>query len=215
LEITDVGGRLPTEMKGAVLQAVVQFPDKVKLTAPMLGEAVTVCRDGDLVWVTPGGKAESLVSQFAITAKKCARLKTPISLPITAQQAMFLPALFSVSRPDVAEVEELNGESCRVLTLSLMPELARSTKTEDFKTRVWVAPGNKIRRLELMRRDFSTVIDVRELAFSPTLPASTWMPPAGSTDVFHTSPEMLEGLLYICMNSLQGESLNSQGLLTK
>jgi hypothetical protein len=53
------------------------------------------------------------------------------------------------------------------------------------------------------RRDFSTVVDVREMAFSPTLPATTWEPPAGDADVFRTTPDMLEGLLYIVMNSLK------------
>jgi hypothetical protein len=203
LEMTEVSGRLPKEMKGATLQAAVQFPDKVKLIAPVLGETFTVCRNGDQVWATPGGKVEYLISQFRVVPKKVTKLKTPIFLPITPQQAIFLPALFSVSRADVAEVEDLNGESCRVLTAGLMPELARATKAEDFQTRVWVASGHKIRRVEVKRRDFSTTVDVREMVFSPTLPASTWEPPAGITDIFRTSPEMLEGLLYIVMNSLK------------
>ena len=42
--------------------------------------------------------------------------------------------------------------------------------------------------------------------FSPTLPASTWEPPAGSTDIYRTTPEMLEGLLYIVMNSLKADA---------
>ena len=203
LEMSEVGGRLPKEMQGATLQAAVQFPDKVKLVAPVLGETFTVCRNGDQVWATPGGKVEYLVSQFKIVPRKGTKLKTPIFLPITPQQAIFLPALFSVNRADVAEVEDLNGESCRLLTASLMPELARATKAEDFQTRVWVAPGHNIRRVEVKRRDFSTVVDVREMTFSPALPASTWEPPAGDTDIFRTTPDMLEGLLYAVMNSLK------------
>lgn len=203
LEMSEVSGRLPDEMKGATLQAAVQFPDKVKLVAPVLGETFTVCRNGDEVWATPGGKVEYLVSQFKVAPRKTTKLKTPIFLPITPQQAIFLPALFSVSRADVAEVEELNGESCRIITAGLMPELAKATKAEDFQTRVWIAPGYKIRRVDVKRRDFSTVVDVREMAFSPTLPASTWEPAAGDADVFRTTPDMLEGLLYIVMNSLK------------
>ena len=206
LEVANVGGRLPQEMKGATLQAEVQFPDKVKVAAPVLGETFTVCRNGDEVWATPGSKVEYLLSQFQVLPRKGPKLKTPIALPITPQQAIFLPALFSVSRPDVAEVEELNGESCRLLTAGLMPELAKATKAEDFQARVWVAAGHKIKRLEVKRRDFSMVVDVRELMFSPTLPASTWEPPAGSTDIYRTTPEMLEGLLYIVMNSLKADA---------
>ena len=215
LEMTEVSGRLPKEMKGATLQAAVQFPDKVKLVAPVLGETFTVCRNGDQVWATPGSKVEYLVSQFQVVPRKGTKLKTPIFLPITPQQAIFLPALFSVSRPDVAEVEELHGENCRVLTAGLMPELAKATKAEDFQTRVWVAPGHKIRRIEVKRRDFSTMVDVREMTFSPALPASTWEPPAGTADVFRTSPDMLEGLLYIVMNSLKSEAQDTPWVSAK
>jgi hypothetical protein len=203
LEITEVSGRLPRKMKGATLHAAVQFPDKVKLVAPVLGETFTVCRNGDQVWATPGSKVEYLVSQFQVVPRKGTKLKTPIFLPITPQQAIFLPALFSVSRPDVAEVEELHGENCRVLAAGLMPELAKATKAEDFQTRVWVSPDYKIRRIEVKRRDFSIVVDVREMTFSPSLSASTWEPSTETVDVFHTSPDMLEGLLYIVMNSLK------------
>jgi hypothetical protein len=215
LEVSDVSGRLPQEMKGATLQAAVQFPDKVKVAAPVLGETFTVCRNGDEVWATPGAKVEYLISQFQVVPRKGTKLKTPIFLPITPQQAIFLPALFSVSRPDVAEVEELRGENCRVLTAGLMPELAKATKAEDFQTRVWVAPGYKIRRIEVKRRDFSVVVDVREMTFSPTLPASTWEPPAATVDVFRTSPDMLEGLFYIVMNSLKTDAQSTPWLLAK
>ena len=56
------------------------------------------------------------------------------------------------------------------------------------------------------------VVDVRELMFSPTLPASTWEPPAGSTDIYRTTPEMLEGLLYIVMNSLKADAQGRLGV---
>lgn len=206
LEVTDVGGRLPQEMKGATLQAEVQFPDKLKVAAPVLGETITICRNGDEVWATPGSKVQHLLSQFQVAPRKGPKLKTPIALPITPQQAIFLPALFSVSRPDVAEVEELNGASCRVLTAGLMPELAKATRAEDFQARVWVAAAYEIKRLEIKRRDFSTVVDVRELMFSPTLPTSTWEPPAGATDIYRATPEMLDGLLYSVMNSLKADA---------
>lgn len=214
-EVSDVSGRLPQEMKGATLQASVQFPDKVKLLAPVLGETFTVCRNGDEVWATPGSKVEYLVSHFEVLPRKGTKLKTPILLPITAQQAIFLPALFSVIRPDIAEVEELCGENCRVLTAGLMPELAKATKAEDFQTRVWIAPGHKIRRIEVKRRDFTVVVDVKEITFSPTLPVSTWEPSAATADVFRTSPDMLEGLFYIVMNSLKTDAQSTPWLLAK
>jgi len=215
ISMTEVTGRLPAEMKGAALKAAVQFPDKVRLEAPVMGEQFTVCRNGNEVWATPGKKVEFLVSQFQVKPKKNLKLNTPIFLPITAQQAIFLPALFSISRPDVAEVETLNGEDCRVLTAGLMPELARATKAEDFKGRVWVAAGYIPRRMEIARQDFTAVVDIQDLRFVPALPASTWQPPEGATDVYRTTPEMLEGLLFIIMNSLKSSEADAPWLKAK
>lgn len=206
LVLSDVGGRLPKEMKGASLKARVQFPDKVWVEAPVLGEQFTVCRNGDKVWATPGRKVEFLLSNFRIAPKKPSASGTPLSLPISAQQAIFLPALLSVPRADVAEVEELNGETCRVISMKLMPELARATNAQDFEATVWVAPGHKIRRLQFARRDFTATVDVRVLKFLPSLPESTWEPAVGNADIHRTDTSMLEGLLYAVMNSLQGPS---------
>jgi hypothetical protein len=213
LVLSEVSGRLPQAMKGAELKARVQFPDKVLIEAPVLGEQLTVCRNGDKVWATPGQKIEFLLSSLHVVPKKPAIAGTPLSLPISAQQAIFLPALFSVPRADVAEVEDLNGETCRVISAKLMPELARSLKAEDFQATLWVAPGHKIRRLRFARRDFSATIDVKTLVFLATLPESTWEPTASTTDIHRTDTTMLEGLLHAVMNSLQGPtaevSLNS------
>jgi hypothetical protein len=204
LELIEVGGRLSKVMKGATLKAQVQFPDKVRIEAPVLGEQFTVCRNGDKVWAAPGRKVEFLLSSFHVVPKKPAITGTPLALPITAQQAIFLPALFSVPRADVAEVEELNGETCRVISAKLMPELGRSLKAEDFQATLWVAPGHKIRRLQFARRDFSATINVKTLNFLATLPESTWDPSATTADIHRTDTSMLEGLLYAVVNSLQG-----------
>ena len=64
IEMAEVSGRLPKQMTGASLQAAVQFPDKVKLQAPVLGEEITVCRNGDKVWAYPGAKVEFLLKRF-------------------------------------------------------------------------------------------------------------------------------------------------------
>ncbi|MFZ4778892.1 MAG: hypothetical protein ACOYM3_26290, partial [Terrimicrobiaceae bacterium] len=47
IEMTEVSGRLTGNMKGASLKAAVQFPYKVKLEAPVLGEQFTICRNGN------------------------------------------------------------------------------------------------------------------------------------------------------------------------
>lgn len=203
LVMTEVTGRLPKQMQGATLQAAVQFPDKVKLIAPVMGEDMTVCRDGDDVWATPGAKVEFLLSQFKVKPPPTKKKNTPLYLPITPQQAFFLPAIFTVARADVAEVETINGQECRVITAGLMPELAKAAKAEGFQVRMWVAPGYYPRKFEITQPDFTATVEVRDLKFVPALPASTWEPPAGVTDVYRTNADMLDAVLFVVMNSLK------------
>jgi hypothetical protein len=59
------------------------------------------------------------------------------------------------------------------------------------------------------------VVEVREMTFSPALPASTWEPPSETVDIFRTSPDMLEGLLYIVMNSLKSGSTDTPWISAK
>lgn len=203
IELTEVSGRLPKQMSGASLQAAVQFPDKVKLQAPVFGETFTVCRDGDKVWAHPGAKVQFLLDRFKGKPPPTKKKNTPIFLPITAQQAIFLPALFTVARPDVAEIQNLNGEDCRVISAGLMPELARAAKAEGFRAKMWVAPGYMPRRIEITQPDFVAMTDIKDLKFSPSLPASTWEPPAGVTDIYWTDSDRLDAVLFVVMNSLK------------
>lgn len=187
---------------GTPVRLAVQFPDKVRLEALVLGENVVVCRDGDRVWATPGGKIEYLLGRFPVAKRRAAKSGTPIPLPITAQQAIFLPALFTVERPDVAEVDEIDGVSYRVLTAGLMPELARVVNAENFQARIWVGATYAPRRMELRNGNFNIVVDIKMMEFSRDLPISTWAKPEGTGDVYSTNAEMLESLLSAVMNSL-------------
>lgn len=203
LVMSEVSGRLPKEMEGAILKAAVQFPDKVKLTAPVMGENITVCRNGDAVWAVPGAKVEFLLKQFDAKPPPTRKTKTPLYLPITAQQAIFLPALFTIVKPDVAEVQELNGEECRVITAGLMPELAKAVKAEGFRAQMWVAPGYIPRRIAVTQPDFTAVVDIKDLRFGPALVPATWEPPAGVTDIYRSNADMLDAVLFVVMNSLE------------
>lgn len=215
IEMTEVTGRLPKQMTGATLEAAVQFPDKVKLTAPVLGEEITVCRNGDKVWAYPGAKVEFLLNRFKGKPPPTKKNNTPIYLPITPQQAIFLPALFTVAKADIAEIQSLNGEDCRVITAGLMPQLATAAKAEGFRARMWVAPGYFPRRVEIKQPDFTAVTDIKNLKFSPSLPASTWEPPAGETDIYWTNSEMLDAVLFVVMNSLKMNENDQPWLLSR
>lgn len=203
IEMTEVTGRLPKEMAGASIKAAVEFPDKVKLTAPVMGENVTVCRNGQEVWATPGAKVEFLLSKFEIKPRSIKKTNTPINLPITAQQAVFLPAIFTILNADVAEVQELNGENCRVITAALMPELAKAIKSEGFRAEMWVAPGYLPRRFKIIQPDFTATVEVKNLRFGPSLVPATWTPPEGVTDIYRTNSDHLDAILFVVMNSLE------------
>lgn len=201
LIMRDVTGRLPAQFRGATLEAAVQFPDKLKLQAPVLGEQITVCRNGNEVWATPGEKVEYLLKQFAGKLPKPRKsTNTPLFLPITAQQAIFLPALFVLDEGKT--YEDINGEPTRVISGSLMPELATATKAEDFRATMWVAAGYLPRQIKVTRRDFTATVGIEELTFAPSLPPATWLPPAGTQDIYRTTPEVLEQLLFVVMNSV-------------
>ena len=207
--MTEVTGRLPKEMAGASIKAAVEFPDKVKLTAPVLGENVTVCRNGDQVWATPGAKVEFLLNQFKVKPRPVRKTNTPIYLPITAQQAVFLPAIFTILNADVAEVQELNGENCRVITAALMPQLAKAIKSEGFRAEMWVAPGYLPRRFKIIQPDFTATVEVKDLRFGPSLVPATWTPPAGVTDIYRTDSNHLDAILFVVMNSLEMKQSSS------
>lgn len=201
LTTTEVTGRLPKQFVGATLEAAVQFPNKVKLSAPVLGEQVTVCRNGNEVWAIPGEKVEYLLKQFSgALPAPTKKPNTPIFLPVTAQQAVFLPALFSLDSDP--RFEEVNGEVTRVISGGLMPELATATKAEDFRATMWVAAGYKPRKIQIVRRDFSMTLDLTDLEFVEKLPGKTWRPPDDATDVYRTTPDVLEQLLFVVTNSL-------------
>ncbi len=203
LTMDEVTGRLPKQMQGATLKAAVQFPDKVRLQAPVLGEEITVCRNGDEVWAIPGAKVEYLLKQFKAKPSPTKKANTPLFLPFTAQQAIFLPALFTIIRPDVADVDAINGENCRVITAGLMPELAKSAKAEGFRAQMWVAPGYLPRKVAITQPDFTASVSISELKFGPTLQAAMWEPPKGVTDIYRTNADMLDAVLFVVMNSLK------------
>lgn len=203
IQMTEVSGRLPAQMKGATLQAEVQFPDKVRLEAPVLGEQMIVCRNGKKMWAVPGQKVEFLLNQFKIKPPPTRKNNTPLYLPISPQLAVFLPAIFSVSRADIAEVDNLNGEEVRVITAGLMPDLAKATRSEGFLAQIYVAPGYVPRRFVITQPDFTATVDVTNLKFLPSLPDSTWQPPEGATDIYRAHADMLDAALFVVMNSIK------------
>lgn len=96
-----------------------------------------------------------------------------------------------------------------------MPQLAAAAKAEGFRARMWVAPGYFPRRVEIKQPDFTAVTDIKDLKFSPSLPASTWEPPAGETDIYWTNSEMLDAVLFVVMNSLKMNENDQPWLISR
>ncbi len=199
--VGQVAGRLPGAIQGASFRAQIEYPGRIRLEAPVLGETVTVCRNGNDVWAIPGSKIQILLDQFQHKPRARAKGSAPLQLPFTAQQAVLLPALFQLERGN--EVAEINNVPCRVISGGLMPEIAKAARAEDFSSKLWICSDYTPRRIDIRRSDFAMSFLIEEFTYAPAFPASTWQPPAGATDVLRCNEARLEELLYVVMNSLQ------------
>ncbi len=170
---------VPPELAGATAEVALQFPDRLRIRGPVLGEEVTICRDRQQVWVTPSARVKTLL-EVATTQKRFGKVDAdarlePLQLPLPEKQLVFLPALLVVKD---AGTEAVDGESCRVLDLALMPELEKSLKETGWSARVWVRPNYRPARLVLKRPGWELAVKFDRVEFSAQLPAETWTPPS-------------------------------------
>jgi hypothetical protein len=199
--VGQVAGRLPQIIQGASITAQIEYPGRIRLEAPLLGENVTVCRNGNQVWAIPGSKIQFLLDQFRHKPRPNPKGNSPLQLPFTSQQAVLLPALFQLERGN--DIAEINGVPCRVIAGGLMPDIAKATKAEDFSSKLWICSDYTPRRIDIHRSDFAMSFLIENFTYSPAFPSSTWQPPAGVSDVFRCDEARLEEILYVVMNSLQ------------
>lgn len=168
---------LQPALAGSHVEVALEYPDKLRLHGPLMGQDITVCRKGQEVWVYPGSKVETLLS-LAAAAKKLPKADPkfrlqPFALPIPEKQLVFLPALFQVK--DIGS-EPVDGTPCRVLDLFLMPELIRSLKAQGWGARAWLSDQAKPVRISVAKPGWMVVVRFEHLEFMPSLPASTWEP---------------------------------------
>ena len=170
---------LPPELVGARAELDLQYPDRLRLRAPILGEPVTAVRKGQQLWATPGARLQAALD-LAIAEKRVPKLDPkdrlePFRLPLPQKQLVFLPALFEIGD---AGFESLDGAECRVLHLALMPELDRQLEQRGWRARLWVRSDAKPARLVLTRPGWELAVRFERVEFAPRLPEATWEPPA-------------------------------------
>lgn len=188
---------LPPNLVGSQVEVAVEYPDKLRLHGPVMGEDVTICRRGQDLWAFPGSKVEAMF-KTAAADKKLPNLNAkpqlaPFSLPLPDQDFVLLPALFQVK--DIGS-EPLDGEPCRVMDLSVMPQLARSLKGQPWGARVWIRSDARPARITVAKPGWMIVVRFDHIEFAPKLPASTWDPTSEQAgDVLKLDPARYQQLL--------------------
>jgi hypothetical protein len=141
---------------------------------------LTVCRDGDSLWATPGSQIQALLDQAtaAVTPgkkkkSKADKLLRPLALPIRKNELVFLPILFQVAD---GGFETIGSQQCRVLDVQFMPPLAKSTHTQDWTARLWVGPDYGIVQFALTGPKWSGKFAIDKLTLPPSLPDTTFQP---------------------------------------
>jgi hypothetical protein len=175
---------------GATADLALQYPDKLKLHAPFLGDEITLCRNGQELWAYPGSKVEAWLKERTAGKKAASedskKPLAPFELPIPDQELVLVPAIFRVK--DVG-TEKLDDAECRVLDLYLMPELAHSLKAQNWAARVWVRGDGAPARISFAKPGWQIAVRFQRVEFSPSLPPETWEPTAKQAgDVLKLDP---------------------------
>ena len=188
---------LPPAFAGSSADLAVQYPDKLKLHAPFLGDDITLCRNGQDLWAYPGAKVDALLKEATAGKKSSSRESKeplgPLELPLPEKELALAPVLFQVK--DVG-AETLDDAKCRVLDLYLMPELAHSLKAQGWAARVWVRDDGAPARISLAKPGWQMAVRFHRVEFSPKLPPETWLPTAEQAgDVLKLDPARFRELL--------------------
>jgi len=189
LVLAEMTGASAALSPGSLFHAALQTPDKVFISGPVFGRQIAACRDGSELWAFPGAQIAAILGSAGAPPPPSKLVLGDIVLPIPQKQLVFLPILFQVR--DAGD-EVLDNEPCRVLDVTLVPQLAVSWKVVDWSARVWVRPDYKPARLELSKPGWRIALLFKKIDFVPALPPSTWQPaPEQKSDVVHLTAAQL------------------------
>ncbi len=192
--------KLPPELQGQAVHIAVVTPDAVLIQAPIAGQMLTVCRDGDTLWATPGSQIQPLLAQAEqkpLSGKKKKKFESeaaaamgPLTLPIPQKELVFLPVLFQV---EDAGDDTINNAPYRVLDVQLMPELAKSMHAENWTARMWVGADYSLAKVTLKGPSWTGTVEIDKISLPPDLPEATFQPQG--TDVLKLTAEQFLNLL--------------------
>lgn len=196
LRLEEAGGA-EAKLAGSRVDFAVQVPDRLSVTAPLGGERITVCRDGQKIWAYPGARLQALLKDPAVAkslpdADRKFHL-APFELPIPEKQLAFLPVLFKVTEaPD----ENVGEVACRVLDLELMKPISKSLGFKNAGARIWVSPEYDLRRIVARSDEGEVTLLIDQTRFAVSLPETTWQPTAEeSADVLNLTPTLYDQLV--------------------
>jgi hypothetical protein len=191
---------LPPALQNQAIHLALMPPGQALVEAPIAGQPLTVCRNGDTLWAAPASQIQPLLdtlASHASTKKKkkheegvAAKVFGPLAVPIPQKELVFLPILFEVA--DVGN-DSVAGAPCRVLDVKFMPQLARSLHAEDWIARLWIKADYSIVQIGLKGPAWSGAAAIDKLEFPQSLPASTFQPPA--QEVLQLTPQQFLDLL--------------------
>ncbi len=170
--VTDSSAQRP-EMIGSHISLYLQPSDKALFQFLALDSVVTVCRQGQTMWVAPADKLAPLLAQ--VEAKPPTKAdKEPIApvrlkVPVTLFWLLF--RLVSVKD---AGVGDLNGVACRKVDVK-----PPDSDDKNGYMRLWVRNDNAApARLEWHGTDSHSTITVDDAKFVAALPPETFDPPS-------------------------------------
>ena len=161
----------PPELIGAHLALYLQPGDKALFQFLSLGSEITVCRQGQTVWVAPADKLAPLLAQ--VEAKPPTRAdKEPIAPVRLKVPTTLFWLLFRLVPVKDAGSGELGGVACRKVDVK-----PPDSEDKNGYMRLWLRADNHLlARLEWHGSNSHSTVTVDDMKFAPSLPAGVFDP---------------------------------------
>jgi hypothetical protein len=201
--------KLPPEFDGQAVHIAISAPDRALVQAPISRVMFSLCRNGDDLWAAPGSQLQAILDlangTSAVNAPpppngagtpgkkkkdKSGEVLTPLVLPISEKELVFLPILFQVTD---GGSETVAGQPCRVLNVTLMQQLSKALHADNWSGKLWISANYALVQIELISPGWNGTVAIDKLDFPDTLPDSTFAPPA--TDVMTLTPQQFMELI--------------------